>query len=269
MKKINKKQKQIIGIVLAIILIAFFVQFKPLSIFSSQVNYGTNAKLISETSEYAIYRLDADLVSNEGGYVESKTFSNEFTARILSNGYVVQPVANLQTDVYFPSDNFKIDGLTGYCDYSGSDQQTDSSAYFKNQVAECKISNGKVVAKFSGDIGTTCTKNTAYKIKGDLFAECKILKQGIECLDDSYCEEKICQNNKCVEKQVNYYRLSNNLCSQITILSSEKTENDYSTINECQSKVIINPPTPEPTSWFSWITKLNEWISDFFRRIFG
>jgi hypothetical protein len=40
-----------------------------------------------------------------------------------------------------------------------------------------------------------------------------------------------------VEEQQIYYRLQNNVCNQISLLPSQKTANDYSTLNECQSYI--------------------------------
>lgn len=37
-----------------------------------------------------------------------------------------------------------------------------------------------------------------------------------------------------------YYRFSNNQCSSISLLPSEKTDNDYNTLNECQSYITYN-----------------------------
>jgi len=242
--KISKKQKQVGGIIIGIILLAIFFQTQTYAIFSSQVNYGTTASLVSETDEYAIYRISIDLESAEAGYVESKTFSQEFGSTIYdSEGkWGISPSEDVIRNTYFKSDNFKIGGLSGYCDYQGGNQHGDSSAYFKEQLVECKISGDKLVAKFSGEIGTTCTKTTAYKIKGDLWADCKILKQGIECLDDSYCDEGECKNNICQERTKIFYRFENNKCTQMNILISQKTENDYSTLTECNDLIVIEQP---------------------------
>ncbi len=38
---------------------------------------------------------------------------------------------------------------------------------------------------------------------------------------------------------------------------------------ETGKEIPIEPVSPEPTGWFSWVIKLNEWIKNLFKKIFG
>lgn len=43
----------------------------------------------------------------------------------------------------------------------------------------------------------------------------------------------------------------------------------YNSFEECQKKIVIEPPKINPRGWIDWIFKLNEWITEFFKKIFG
>jgi hypothetical protein len=49
-----------------------------------------------------------------------------------------------------------------------------------------------------------------------------------------------------------YYRLQNNTCNQITISSSQKTSDDFLSINDCTSN-ITQPPITKIPSWIWWL----------------
>ena len=73
------------------------------------------------------------------------------------------------------------------------------------------------------------------------------LKQGVQCLDNSYCSNGlVCQNTQCVQLVTTYYELTNNQCSSVQKLSTEKLSNDYTSLIECQSKIstTTNQTTP-------------------------
>lgn len=65
-----------------------------------------------------------------------------------------------------------------------------------------------------------------------------------------------CEEGKCIKLLKTYYRL-NNECSSITILPSEKTENDYDTLEECEENI------KKPLNFFQ---KIWDWILNFFRK---
>lgn len=78
---------------------------------------------------------------------------------------------------------------------------------------------------------------------GDLSGNIKVkfLKQGTECLDDSYCSSgETCTNYKCIvpETAQTYYQFSNNECSLVSIFPSTKTSNDYSSLSECENNIV-------------------------------
>ena len=100
----------------------------------------------------------------------------------------------------------------------------------------------------------------------------EVLKNGVQCTSSqlSLCSTgQQCVNNQCVSPLISVYRFSNNQCNLISISSSEKTANDYGTLNECQAQIIDQPVKPQPTGWFSWIFKLNDIIQSFFDKIFS
>lgn len=46
--------------------------------------------------------------------------------------------------------------------------------------------------------------------------------------------------------KINVYRFKNNQCSFISILETERTIDDYDSLNECENKIVEIVPTPEP-----------------------
>jgi len=66
-----------------------------------------------------------------------------------------------------------------------------------------------------------------------------------------------------IERPITMYRLENNQCSQISILESERTTNDYYTLSECQANIISPPPQPKPLL-FQFFDNLWSWIKGLF-----
>ena len=68
---------------------------------------------------------------------------------------------------------------------------------------------------------------------------------------------------------INIYRFENNQCTSKSILSTQRTANDYDTLEECQARIIGPPPTPSIPSiigqWFVdiWNSFL-DWLSGLF-----
>ena len=101
---------------------------------------------------------------------------------------------------------------------------------------------------------------------------CKTMKV-VECSEDIDCPSstQMCDKSgdwttwKCkigtpepTEKI--FYRLQNNQCNQISILESEKTINDYSTLQECESQRIIEPTQPGVSSISKFFQEIWTWI---------
>jgi hypothetical protein len=73
------------------------------------------------------------------------------------------------------------------------------------------------------------------------------------------------------EEKIDAYRFQNNQCTLISILPSEKTINDYLTLQECEQNIVVltAPPIPEPHGFNKFISIIVEWFKDLFSRIFG
>ena len=65
--------------------------------------------------------------------------------------------------------------------------------------------------------------------------------QDSDCSSNQYCSksDSNSQNWQCVSK-INVYELKNNQCENIYIKQSEKTSNDYNTLNECESNILYD-----------------------------
>ena len=72
-----------------------------------------------------------------------------------------------------------------------------------------------------------------------------------------------------IDPLIQFYRLQNNNCIETQLTQAQRTANDYTTLNECQSKIISPPPPPEPTGFWALLQKINDWIANLFKKIFG
>lgn len=109
-----------------------------------------------------------------------------------------------------------------------------------NEICENNICEERLCSegdeKCEGYVIYAC-ENNEWVWKGRVVAKC-----GLECMFDSDCQiDYSCENNICVEGIKTFYRFSDNQCSSISILPSEKTPNDYLTLQECEGKVIEEP----------------------------
>jgi hypothetical protein len=119
-----------------------------------------------------------------------------------------------------------------------------------------QISQGKILLATLGQTYTTCLApvvwdyNEAsngdwawvYTARGYVGTTSCFSNKVVTCTSSSHCSSgQVCTNNECVlaETQQTYYRFSNNICSSVSILPSQKTSNDYSTLAECQSHIIV------------------------------
>lgn len=64
------------------------------------------------------------------------------------------------------------------------------------------------------------------------------------CTDSNNCQTyylkpKTTQSCVIPEEEETYYRFSNNKCTEIELLPSEKTTNDYTTISQCESNIVL------------------------------
>lgn len=67
-------------------------------------------------------------------------------------------------------------------------------------------------------------------------------KCNVECISQTDCQADYkCENSECVLDTQTYYRFSDNQCSPISLLPSEKTTNDYNTLTECEENIVGEP----------------------------
>ena len=301
--KMNKKQKKIgmvLGIILLAGLIAYFGVFdKTLSAFSrthSDASCGNNMytqsySLVSQDDKSYTYQLVVIpncVVSASDGDVG--LWARETFAFIIND-----LPSDIQRDKAFTGQvEFVGLGVTQYAGISGQGQLDISPNYWTaSKTVTCSAGEvgGYGVAQYGADgvyayysgIGIQCPTtlsistalaNSNYLSMGGIekiIIDVRIPKNGIQCLDDSYCSTGLaCSvNNQCVEKQIPFYRLSNNQCSPVSILSSEKTDNDYLTLSECQSKIIPVPEKPQSKGVIGFFQQINEWISNFIKSLFS
>ena len=136
---------------------------------------------------------------------------------------------------------------------------------------ECTITIRAQSVRNDGSIPVSPNEPIYYgNIDGSL--DITLLKDGVECTSSqlSLCSEwQECVNNLCVEKQIQVYRLSNNQCFSVSILSSQRTSNDYDNLIDCQKNIITEPEKPQPRGILGWLQTINEWIINFFKRLLG
>lgn len=108
---------------------------------------------------------------------------------------------------------------------------------------------------YNSDCGTTQTGEIYCDGNNIVRDVTKNLCVNYRCESDTDTEivekcDYFCSGTTCLPKpeeppviidKINVYRLQNNQCSFISILPSEKTSNDYNTLNECQAKITILP----------------------------
>jgi len=145
------------------------------------------------------------------------------------------------------------------------DTTTKSCSYDCNTNKDCGT---------DGYIGSpSCKDNNAYQ----MFRTYKCLDYVCSYSDLDTLKESClygCLNGVCgVLEEIDFYRFSENQCNQISILESEKTINDYSTLAECQVNIIgediIAPPDPSPSGFSKFISSIINWLKNIFSTIFG
>lgn len=112
----------------------------------------------------------------------------------------------------------------------------------KGQTAgQCGIECTQGQEKCDGNKLQTCGFDGRYGIGSIVQDKC-----GIECTTNQQCgSTQKCDNYICVESDKSvYYRLQDNKCSQIELYPAEVTENDYLTLEGCQSKITKDPTMP-------------------------
>ena len=144
---------------------------------------------------------------------------------------------------------FNIKSVECYDDSDcGSNQICDKSGSWQNWNCEVKVCN-QAELKCEGKTHYSCNNNEWVNL-GMQIGRC-----GVECLTGDKCEGTnyyVCENyewinkgevvGKCdVQEKIDVYRLENNECNLIDILVSERTSNDYDTLEECEENIEKNP----------------------------
>lgn len=79
----------------------------------------------------------------------------------------------------------------------------------------------------------TCSQDYIWENQGMSIGKCNV-----ECISKLDCSQDLkCSNNKCISDIESYYRFLENKCNLISLLPSEKTLNDYNTLEQCQEKI--------------------------------
>lgn len=221
MKKQTKAILITAGIVGLLFLISYFgFNLSNLSIVSPVENDGVTAQLTENIDEYANYYVHVDLTGDPSSRDRDRVFSATYQTNT-KGIYPLDIAENMIEGEWFETGSYNIGGLNAICNWKSSNEGVDGSIRFSNTKVECMFNNGYVYAKFRSDIESDCGGDVGINIAGDLWANCKILKQGYEV----------------PEEPKTYYRLTNNQCNLISLFPSEVTENDYNTLKDCQSKI--------------------------------
>jgi len=250
--KMNKKQKRnltIVGFIFLIVIIGF-LNLKTFSLIGmDKILVNTpQLSLVQDMPKYTEYSMTwtGGWEDNSCGEYESADVDIE-VSNFQRPGQPTQsfPISpqELQASKYFPatlitnSPSITIFPCSGIAKSGKELRELTTECYFKyaieGAVIDCNVKgnfkaldeNGNVVPAHFDNVFTSNTINV------------KIPKEGIECLDNSYCGDNICQDNICIDKPINVYRLQDNQCSPVTIFSSDRITNDYDSLSECQTKI--------------------------------
>ena len=82
-------------------------------------------------------------------------------------------------------------------------------------------------------------------------------------------EVKVKGAKKLIVTKIDVYRFQNDVCTKTSILTTERTTNDYDTLAECQEKIIGPPPTPQTPGIIGWLGNIWQSIIDWFSGLFG
>jgi len=277
--KLKKQQKRNLGIflvlVLAVILFFNFGLSNTLSVFDYAGKGGfVNVQLVQENSEYYTYNLKWDtrdpFSKNQASSDPQVTW--DFSKQIGASPYddpcdgCPRLAFKLPSDIQYetpfevPTQSILISGIVGNGNSCGNPQTTSCpvEVKFKDLKATC---TAKINNDLSPPNAIDCElKGTAYTPSGEGF-----IPYGDPIIKLSPNFYKIGQS-----PPITIYRTSENQCSQLTIKSSERQLNDYDTLINCQENIVIaQPEIPNPKGFLSWLSSLNDFIGNFFKRILG
>lgn len=155
------------------------------------------------------------------------------------------------TPIYYPEDP-----LTRGCTIDNSDGRYTNFNYMK----KIELPEGETGINVIFGYGLWFYSGCGTSGRGSVLNRFEIVDEPVELINDTIEEERI-----------DTYRLENNQCSKINILSSEKTENDYDALSECQSKIVSNGgDVEEPLEKDCGIfCRFNNWITKILKRLFG
>ena len=143
-----------------------------------------------------------------------------------------------------------IQGTGGYFQPGYGYATSEVGLKFENVTSTCTaVNSGTVTCNVKGiaSMQDSSLSGSFSLLNANFNFQSTFLKQGVQCLDNSYCSNGlVCQNTQCIQLVTTYYELTNNQCSSVQKLSSEKLSNDFDTLIECQSKIstTTNQTTP-------------------------
>ncbi len=299
MKKQTKKQVMV-GVIILAIALAIFILYafggfgnKPLSIFGYGGFPDPTIQAYGDT-----YTMTFSVTPNkiQGGIVTDSDLTFDYSSAWVNPNEYPEPgqeTAPPRTDIQFIKYNISnmrvtsISGLNGY----GTNQVTNCpeciifvkdygsyctpklSQFYYQHTASSGVQRLSFDCHFVGEFDSS-PRASAYLVDSSatLSFDVVVLKTGIQCTESqlSNCKTgQVCINNLCTEQTKTYYRFQNNTCNLISLLSSQKTISDYDTLTSCQANIIVEPPVVQSKGFIYWIQQLNQWITDFFKKIFG
>ncbi len=244
--KLKKKQKRFVIIFSVIIgiLLVYFLGFKTNSIMPFSIGYGgnliTTMSLGSEDEKSATYSFSysSDSLSSDCTSKSSETYELSIGCNPYNTQSLPKFVSGLQ-NVYFKTSIVTMGGSGAiFNPCSGSPAGAD--IVFDKKEAKCRIYGAGLVdgverafmdCTFTGEIHPEVNNQ---KVSASMYgfssgtAQVKIYKVGYNI--------------------ITVYRLSNNKCSEMEILDTDKTANDYMTLAECNSHITCTPSW-ECTEW--------------------
>lgn len=149
-------------------------------------------------------------------------------------------------------------------------------ATISNEKVECVIvSDSNINCVLSFDVSTPDrTSGNVGDMSGNF--RIKLLKKGIECIEDIHCNEgEECINNICQEWICNEW---DRKCDNDTIMVCKNNEwvfeKTCTYLQECKEGIcilreIVEPPTPERPLVIEWFVNTWNSIVDWFRGLFG
>lgn len=259
----NKKQKRNLGIGIVLVLaLIFLVNLNNLSI----VGTNANTKLINSqiTDDYIrmdiawdnklyqsigcgeIKKIDGRITWNTQNIGKSKGLYVESTY----NSNVPQWITSLgKGRITLVSVNGKtLKNSYGTCDIGYTNEVIDHYSDSTGYTYERKWYIYPKNCQFSGELdlidNVGCVASSeGYYMNFDDNGKLTIYfpkDPSVECLDDSWCDfGDVCSNKKCVysPKEIMVYRFEDNECSLRNILETEKQENDFNSLSDCQENI--------------------------------